>query len=95
MIGNDVILDLQHSDDIVVGRPVTQTTIFIQKKRFKKIGIFLTGNDIPVVTSSVRSDILSGDMIYIINGRVCKNARITSNKIWVAKNLSITLLRNS
>lgn len=91
---DEVVLDLQLSEDIAMGRPVTQTTIFIQKKMFKKIGIFIQGQDVPVVTSSSRIDILPGDFIYIINGRVCKNAKLTSYRIWVARNLSITLLRN-
>ena len=73
--------------------PVHLDTIFIQKRRFTKIGIDLEGTGHPNVIRSRSASFLAADTLYIINGRETIGARHTSWRIFKARYLSITVWR--
>lgn len=78
---------------IAQGSLVTLKTVVIKKRRFRKLGIFLQGQDIVTIVRSEHNDFQTNDIIFAINGRYTTNARDTSRYIWLHKYLSISFYR--
>ena len=78
---------------IAHGNLVSLKTVIIQKRRFRKLGIFLQGEDTVTIVTSEHDDFRTNDIIFAINGRHMTNARNTSRYIWLHKYLSISFYR--
>ena len=72
---------------------VVLETVFVYKRRFRKLGLRLEGTHHPRVHSSTHPMFRTGDVIYVINGREAIHAQRVAQRIRYGRHLSITLWR--
>lgn len=78
---------------VAEARAVRLVTIFINKRRFEKIGIFLQGSHIPEVVRTENELFHVNDLIFAINGRLMIGSKQTSFFIWVRRHMTISVYR--
>lgn len=78
--------------------PVELVTIFVKKKRFKRVGIELVGGSdgwprVHSIRGLEDSQFRVDDIVYMINGREANGCAAVARTIWRKRCMSITLMR--